>query len=288
MKKLIFSFVLLLLSIIMKPAFAQFTQCSTTGASQGSPISNTTDCFTQPDIQQVTFYKIALCRAQPVAPTALTPINTSSCTTVLENASGSTINIQRNVLVNLVGQTTKPENGVYSYLYIEIDPVMKVQKTAYFSTVRNNTNSSSSGTKCWSLPVNTYANSGGSNPVATSCAADNATTSGIGLTSIINNSLDGGSGFVGTRVFPTTNGPSLTAHLIDSTGKIGTAGVNSLGTVTKIAAYMPQSINMTQSNLLSQIDIFYGNLTGTNISMGGGVVAVFSGGPINPYLGFKF
>ena len=263
--------------------------CSNTGSSTGNRITETTDCFTQPDIQQVTFYKIALCTAQPTAPTTSAPVGLNSCVTVFQNSSGSTVNIQKGTTNNLVGQFTRPLNASYSYLYMEISPSTSAQKVAYFNGTRNNSNSTSSGTKCWSIPASAYANSGGVVPVSTTCGADGAATTGLGLTTTIANSLDGARGFVNARSFPTTAGPELSTFLIDSSGKlVASAPVNGLGTVAKVAGYMQQSANVTQQNLMSLINIYYNNSLGTLVSMGGGAIGIFSGGPFDPYLGFRY
>ena len=270
-------------------SFAQFTTCSNTGSTTGNRIVETSDCYTQPDIQQVTFFKIALCASQPAAPTISSSTDLSSCKVVFQNSNGSTINIQKGATSNLVGQFIKPPNGNYSYLYVEISPAMKAQKVAYFNGTRTNTDGSSSGTKCWSIPVDTYSYSSGSNPIATSCGADNAVTTGLGLTTIINNSLNGNSGFVNARAFPTTAGPMLNAYLVDASNKlVASAPTNSLGSVAKIVGIMQQTANITQQNLLSLVDIRYNNADGVAVSMGGGGVGVFSGGPFDPYLAFKY
>ncbi len=270
-------------------AYGQY--CASTGSSSSSPITETSTCFTQPDTQQVVFYTIALCPSAPTAPTSSSPINLSSCSTIFSSAGGSTLNIQKNVTLNLVGSVSKPRDGTYNYLYLEIDPIMKVQKTAYFNSSRNNTNASSSGTKCWSLSVDTYANSGGANPVATTCGANGATETGLGLTSIINNSLDGASGYVSSRTFSALSPApsSITAYLVDTSGKLASSpGINNLGTISKIAAVTQLSnaitVSKDQSLLFQGINLGFNNSYGTAVSMGGGAVAVFSGGPLSAYL----
>lgn len=290
MKKSFFKIITLAVLFLSSNAYGQY--CSSTGSSSSSPITETATCFTQPDIQQVVFYKIALCPTAPSAPTSTQPINLSSCSTIFSSSGGSTLNIQKNVTLDLVGSVSKPRDGTYNYLYIEIDPTMKVQKTAYFNTSRNNTNASSSGTKCWSLRVNTYANSGGVNPVATTCGANGATETGLGPTSIINNSLDGSLGYVSSRTFSALSPApsSITAYLVDNSDKLVSTspGVNNLGTISKIAAVTqisnPITISKDQSLLFQGINLGFNNSYGTAVSMGGGAVAVFSGGPLSAYI----
>ena len=53
-----------------------------------------TDCVTQPEVQLVTFYKIAVCTSQPTAPTVSTAVDLSSCSTYMSDAAGTTISVQ--------------------------------------------------------------------------------------------------------------------------------------------------------------------------------------------------
>lgn len=277
-------------------AYAQY--CTNTGSSAGAPLTETSDCLTQPDTQQVTFYKIALCTSAPTAPTSSAAIGTSSCTTIFSSASGAVASIQKNLTVNLSGTYTKPAAGTYQYLYMEIDPVMKVQKTAYFTGSRSNTDLSSSGTKCWSLVQTTYAYSSGTSPVATTCGANGATATGLGLTSIVNNSLDGGSGFVTSRTFSAMSPApsSVVAYLVSNAYKVPTnPGVNTPVPGGKIVAYTqlssPLVLSPTNAALVTGVNIGYENSYGTLVSMGSstmpgdvGSIGVFSGGPLSAYV----
>lgn len=276
------------LSIFLCESSFAFTTCATNGSSSSSRISETSDCYTQPDTQQITFYKIALCKSQPTAPTTTVAVDTSSCSTVFQNTSGSTVNIQKGTTVNLTGTFTRPPNGNYSYVYVEISPTMKTKKTAYFVGNRTGTDGGV-GTKCWSLAGSTYGYSSGGNPVVTSCGEDGATTTGLDLTTIYNNSLNGASGYVNTMAFPTTYGGNLTAYLVDSSNKlVATTAANSMGTISKIIGVLPETVNLTHQELVSLIEMKYANSTGTSVSMGGGTMAVFSGGPFDIYFAVKY
>lgn len=287
-KLLSISFLVFGLLFLSKSALAQ--NCATNGQSPDSAIAETSDCLTQPDSQFVTFYKIALCTSQPTAPSLTTPINTSMCSTIFQNTSGSMVNIQKNVTAALAGNFPKPPAGTYSYLYFEIDPTMKVQKTAYFVGSRNG-GAGGSGTKCWSLAVNTYAYDGGGAQVGVTCGSNSATTTGLGVTTIINNTLDGASGYVTSRTFSAMSPApsSLVTYLIDASGKTPpNPGINNLGAISKVAGYTqlssPMALSTQQAQLISGINIGYENLYGTDVSMGGGTVGVFSGGPLSAYI----
>lgn len=293
--KLLFGTILLTL-LSTTSAYAQY--CTNTGSSSSAPISETSDCLTQPDTQQVTFYKIALCTVAPTAPTTSVAIGTSTCNTIFSSASGALASIQKNLTVNLNGTYTKPNAGTYQYLYMEIDPVMKIQKTAYFTGSRSNTDLSSSGTKCWSLVQTTYAYSSGATPVSTTCGSNSASTTGLGLTSVVNNTLDGASGFVTSRTFSAMSPApsSVVAYLVNSAYKTPTnPGANTPVTGGRIVAYTqlssPLVLNEKNASLVSGINIGYENSYGTLTSMGSstvpgdvGSVGVFSGGPLSAYV----
>ena len=275
-----------LFTLLSEGAFA-FTACATTG-SEANRISETTYCYAQPDIQQVSFYKIAFCRSQPTAPTSVAAIDTSSCVTVFENTGGSTIQIQKNITVNLMGAYTRPPNGLYTHIYVEISPAMAVQKVAYFNSSKFNTNSTSSGTKCWSLGTSSYGYQL-NDPTETSCGADGEATTGLNLTTQYINTLDGTVGYVHTKVFPTTYGENLTAYLADSSNKLVTSGTqDGMGAITKIIGVYPQTLNITRAELISLIELKYGNSTGVGINMSGGILFNFSPGPFDIYFAIKY
>uniref|UniRef100_UPI00260ABAF5 hypothetical protein n=1 Tax=Ramlibacter sp. TaxID=1917967 RepID=UPI00260ABAF5 len=112
---------------------AAFPDCTVTGS--GITVTAGTDCNIQPDVQTVTVYKMALCTAKPSAPTAAAATSLSACSTIFEStsATGSPVNIVLNTLASLPdGTVTKPANGTYYYLYVEVDPEVKIQATVQF------------------------------------------------------------------------------------------------------------------------------------------------------------
>lgn len=281
--------------IVFSTQSSAYTLCANNGSSSSSAITETSDCYTQPDTQKVTFYRIALCKSQPTAPTSTSAAGTSSCTDIFRNTSGSTLTIQNGSTVGLSGNVALDSdgrlnlpNGSYNYLYMEVDPSFQQQKTAYFSSSRNNSDSSSSGVKCWSLPVTTYSYSSGT-VVATTCGATGATTTGVGLTTAVVNTLNGAAGFVSSLSF-SCNAPAATinAYLITSAGLLATGVVNGLGTISKVSGFTQLGSAFTVSNgrqkSISSLGIGFLNSGGTAVSQGGGTMSVFSGGPFCTYL----
>lgn len=272
-----------------------YTLCTNNGSTSSSAITETGDCYTQPDIHKVTFYRIALCKSQPTAPTSTSAAGTGSCVDIFRNVSGSTITIQNGTTVGLSGNTAVDSggrlnisDGSYGYMYMEASPSFQQQKTAYFSSSRNNSDSSSSGVKCWSLPVTTYSYSSGT-VVATTCGVSGATETGLGLTTAVVNTLNGAVGFVNSMSF-SCNAPASTinANLITSAGLLATGVVNGLGTIAKVSGYTqlgsPFVIANGKQQSVSSLNIGFLNSGGTAVSQGGGVMSVFSGGPFCAYL----
>jgi hypothetical protein len=295
MKNILFFCGLVLASLLFGAKSYAYTLCANNGSTAASAITETGDCYTQPDTQKVIFYKIALCRGQPTAPTTTTAIGTSSCTNVFYNASGSTTTIVNGSLTGLTGNTALDDGrlslptGTYSYVYMEVDPSFQQQKVAYFATARNNSDSTSNGVKCWSLPVTVYGKSAGS-PTATTCGATGAATTGLGLTTVVNNTLNGAAGFVYSMDF-SCNSPAntISAYLLTSTGLLAsTASNGSLGNIAKIGGFTQVSngFTITRANQKNISSLAFGflNSGGTSVSQGGGVMSVFSGGPFCTYL----
>lgn len=297
--KIFLYFLIILFCLVSKTYAGAISYCAKNGDSPGNSISETSDCLAQPDIQKVTYYRIALCTSQPTAPTDLKPIDLSSCKDIFKNPSGSTITINKNVTTNLTGNTALNNGGglnlppgTYTYLYAEVDPSFQIQKVAYFSSTRNGMGSSSSGVKCWSLPVRTYTWTA-SLPVSTTCGASDAVTTGIGLTTVMVNSANASLGFVPSDSYSCDSPAStINSYLIRTSGQLANAGIDNMGTINRIAGVTalqnPLTVSKQNQNLISQLDIGYLNTYATDVSQvtPGAIpeVLIFSGGPICMYL----
>ena len=280
MKKYIISSLLLLLSNL---AWADVL-CTLNGNGE---ITDTSECKTQPDEQYITIYKVAVCKTQPIAPTLSTAYDVSQCKVVFQSTNGTEFLIKKNTpSVPTDGEFHAPPPGNYTYGFLESSPTMRVKKVAKFSRTMHATNNTS-GTYCWSKVGTLYSVSYiQSGPV--DCGGSMPPSSSVGITTQFISSLNGTNNqFISSYTFPSSQGGNITAHLIDSTGKIGTGVMNGGGTVNRIIGYMP--INLKVTGKTSDMSISFNNSMGTNVGIndwGGGNYGVFSfsGGPFD----FKF
>lgn len=249
----------------------------------GSPISSTSECSSSPDIQQVTFYKAAVCTSAPSIPTTTTPIGLSSCTTVFQSTTGGTVSIQKGVITTLSsGEFTLPPPGSYSYVYLEISPTMNIQATKTFSRTMTSRGNSTTGLVCWSITSSRY----GLDSLSTGSSCGAAADGTLGFNTMQINTLDGTGGLIVTsQTFPTSTGATLQAYLLTSDGKIATASSGSLGTVSKIGGFLPQNITIT--NNTSQMIINYNNTAGTALTINSDTLGQFSAGPFDIFGEFQ-
>ena len=290
MKKYIIGSLLLVLSNL---AWADVL-CTLNGNGE---ITDTSECKTQPDEQYITIYKVAVCKTQPVAPTSTSAYDASECKVVFQSINGTEFLIKKNTpSVPTDGEFHAPPPGNYTYGFVEISPTMKAKKVAKFSRAMYATNGTS-GVFCWSKVGTMYSvSTSTSGPV--DCGASMPSASSVGITSQFVSSLNGSdinNPFISTLSFPSSQGGNITAHLIDSTGKIGVGamlqnGDGDPGTVRRIIGYLP--INLKVTGKTSGLSISFNNSMGTNVGIndwsGGGLprygVFSFSGGPFD----FKF
>ena len=279
---------------------AAFPDCTVTGS--GITVTAGTDCNIQPDVQTVTVYKMALCTAKPSAPTAAAATSLSACSTIFEStsATGSPVNIVLNTLASLPnGTVTKPANGTYNYLYVEVDPEVKIQASVQFSSAMGDANGVTTGAYCWSKAETTYNfsnNFSGPFPAATECGASAPSGTSVGATSSLYNSLmddsgiGSGTGFTNSFVnLPTTAGgaSTLDAYVLDTNGKLlTTQTVNSIGGAKRVVGIMTlPSGGVTVTDATSSIVLGYNNSKGAQISTQSGVtptrVTKFGNGPFD-------
>jgi len=295
MKKIIYSLTLIFCGLIFYPQAYAFTSCVNNGSSTSAAITETSDCYTQPDIQKVTFYRIALCTGQPSAPSTTTAIGTSSCTNVFYNSSGSSTTITYGSLTGLTGNTALTNDrlilptGTYKYIYVEVSPSFQQQKTAYFNTTITNSDSTSTGVKCWSLAATGYSYFYGTFAMTT-CGASGDTATDLGITTSSINSLYGASGLVYSLSYSCDSpASSINAYLLTSGGLLASsAAVNSLGDIAKIAGYtaISDGITVSSSNQQNISSLVFGflNTQGTGLSLSGGTLYQFTPGPFCIYL----
>lgn len=230
-----------------------------------------TDCVTQPEMQLVTFHKIAVCTSQPTAPTASTAVDLSSCSTYMADAAGTTISVQLGATAPFSPATvTAPPNNTYTWAYIELKPELSVQKTAYFDVAMYDTQpSANQGHWCWSqaAPVDTVYYNYSTENHFTSAATLCGTTPGVAApTTRVINSFNGNVGISAATISGAASHP-ITVYLVDQSG-YNPAGSNlvadAMGPVAKLIGIMP--INITVDGSTTGINVVYNNSHGATVN----------------------
>ena len=260
------------------------------------------DCTIQPDEQTVSVYRIALCTAKPGAPTALAASATSACSDIFTSTSstGSPVSIVLNSTVPLSnGTSTKPANGTYTHLYVEVDPEVKIKVAAQFGTAMADSNGNSTGVYCWSKAATTYnfaMNAQNAMPQATACGNSAPAPASVAATSSLYNSMmddsqmQGGTGFTHAFVkLPTTAGglSTLDAYLIGADEKlVTTQTVNTIGNVKRVVGVitLPGS-GVVVSSATTNVVLGYNNTRGAQVGTQSGAspsrIGKFGNGPFD-------
>ncbi len=279
-----------------------FPACSVTNGIVTAPDPGN-DCNIQPAVQTVTVYKMALCVAKPSAPTVLAAASLTGCSTIFEStsATGSPVDIDPNVVASLPnGTVTKPANGTYNYLYVELDPEVKIKASVRFASAIGDSNGFTTGAYCWSTGATTYNfsnNLSGSMPQATACGSSAPGAGSVSATSSLYNSAFNdvlyppGTGFVYSFVnLPTTAGglKTMDAYLINADGKIpNTQTVNTMGDVKRVSGILTlPAPGMTVSDATTKIVLGYNNSKGAQIATQAGPLSTrrltkFGNGPFD-------
>ena len=108
-------------------------------------------CWAQPDTQRVIFYKIAACKSALTQPTAATPLDLTSCTTLFENTAGAAVDVSVGITNPLEGTFTFPPIGTYNFMYLEVDPTFTYRQAAEFNVgITTSGSVDPAGAICWS------------------------------------------------------------------------------------------------------------------------------------------
>ncbi len=238
-------------------------------------ITNTTadtesGCSIQPTIQRIKFYKFALCSAEPTPPTTSTPVDSSRCTTVWENSSGSSIDIVKGVRQAFSGGTSTVPVGSFNYFYFEIDPILGTQAIANFDPPRTGSiENAGTGNTCWSVARNNpyYSERDDRiNPLDGAANCGIASEANPGVSNQFINETGGGF----NDVYTTSRGTALKYYLVKPNYTIpsGAPVPESPNGITKIIAWGPQ--NITINSELVNININYNNSQGSEVAFENG------------------
>jgi len=132
-------------------------------ALAGTTTYDKNQCSQEPDEYKVTFYKVALCTADPYKGAA--DPDFSTCSNIFDNAAGTEKIIKPDTETDLLGGDLILPIGTYPYLVVMVNNHLHIKhKQKYIladgtggATFFGNT--TGSGTYCWTIPaVTTYTN----------------------------------------------------------------------------------------------------------------------------------
>lgn len=232
--------------------------CTVTGGVITVPA---TDCFTEPDYYSITVYEMGLCPSAPTAPTASAAIDVSACQTVFTSTTGASIVVVNGQSSALSGTITNPASGTYTHGYIRIDKTFILKDSSQYSASMNG-QSSGSGVFCATTTDNL------SNSKTSICAATSQTA---GTLTVPLTSFDS-PGFTASVSNSTTEG-TVTAYLIDATGKLATAA----GNVTQLSGVQTFNAPVVITDLTTGMDAAFQVSTGMTIGNNAGTLLLNNG-----------
>jgi hypothetical protein len=280
MKRIIYFFLAIYCVAATNSVNAQ-TACQT---SNGAITDTNSNCYAKPLVYKAKIYKVGVCKSQPVAPTQLSPIDLSSCTAVFTNDSGYEASLNYGAPVNLIGITTKPTIGNYSYTYAIVDPTFKVTSKFTFSANRTNKPSNgapTSGVVCWSKAGIFYSFRSSLIKDLVDCGteAQSAPSETLSKTNAL--------GVTNNLPLTTKNFSTFTGYLVDQNFKTATTTEGSMGTTAYIIAVAPSNISITSSTNVLDISFDVTNGTTLEINNIGYQIEAFGVGPVTPVITIK-
>jgi len=251
---LIFFITLSLQGFLIQNSEAADEKCFINAAGSVAPINNGApfgfDCWGKPDIQTVTFFKVALCKdtlAAPAAITTVTPIDLTSCTTVWENAAGQSVNVSVGLTAPLTGTASIPEPGSYKTLYIEISPTFIYRILARFATNpmrRGGVNSN--GDLCWTVANTAQFSMSATEAASALASVQCGAVPAAGTTTFTFNSFDSPGAVVTITDNEQPSGRTFRAALLKTNGTLIAAPANdTIVAGTKLAAWVANPIKIT-------------------------------------------
>lgn len=239
LRKILGAVAFLVLSVLYSAQATAQSTCSTDGS--GAITATSGDCYVQPDEYYMTLYRVGLCTSIPSA-TTTTAFNTSSCTTIFENAASNRVLVQKGIATPLSGTMTKPPNGAYVAGYIEVAPQFQVKASKVFSGTRVGS-SGGSGTSCWSITGSVYVWDLPVTPTLVECGASAGTA---GVTTQLMNSFNPTSALY-SQTF-TGGGVTVSAYLVKSDNMLPTGGsVANANNVSKLLGVAPMAVTVSSS-----------------------------------------
>lgn len=245
-------------------------------------------CTSQPDLYQVKIYRVAICTAAPTAPTAATAFSAPNCTTIFENTSGASVDVNKGVTSELTGTITRPADGVYVGGYVEMAPQFGLKVSKEFGTPDRNTFPASGvGKYCWSVAGNYYSWASPSNFKNAACGT---TATAGGLANVSMNGFPDTSGNNASFSYSSTvSGQQVGAYLVKADKKLPASGssdlANGIERMIGVATFASSvTIDASSTGYNTQFDVSSGTTVLLSYSLAAGnkqYVDAFTNGPFS-------
>jgi len=245
------------------------------------------ECQDQPLVQNVKFYKAALCSSRPGAPTLATPIDLSSCKTIWSNPAGEILNVQKGVATGFTSGTFAEQStlvGTYTFFYMELDPTFTYKWAGRFNAAMTPDGVGARGGSAFcftnGVSARTWNNGAGSRPGLTCTALDlAAATASAVLTDVSFNAFsEDATDTIIIDDVPTPSGKVFSAAILNPTNTMSLAVQNTAPIAgSRIGAWGAQNV---QVKVDSDFELQFSNTEGITLQLvnANGVILGISGG----------
>ena len=243
------------------------------------------DCAFAPDEYTVTIYEMGLCTSEPTAPTTSSAYALDTCSTVINSASGQTINLAAGSELTLT-DVTRPTNGTYTHAYMVLGNDFGITVTKQFTNTMHRYNTATSGNFCWTTSGTEY-NSDWGGPPANPTTFANCGTEGEAAPAMYTEILDHFDTDTYNYGPVSVESGNLTAYLVtDSNDRL----VNAVKTADRIFGKQTLGTAVEVTNTSSTFVVSFGvnQATSTQMSDEGSLntydVIAFGSGPFSAFI----
>ena len=244
-------------------AYAADPACTTSGGVITRDLVNSNisiDCTIRPEIQTISVRRLQLCWAKPTGPTTFAKAVVSNCSNTVFGSK----TLAQQVTINEgsaspLSDITKPSANNYTWVYLELDPTIKLKSKAQWSGAMVGAAGGAGGDYCWSTNPTTLYMHGfnlGGGTFAAKCGATHNEDGSYDTTTFAMNSLTYDT-FVTSAVIAQAEtflniGP-IYLYLVNSAGILieggGSGKTNITNGVSKIIAIWQQKVTVTAAGI---------------------------------------
>ena len=108
-------------------------------------------CETEPDLYEITIYKLYLCESAPTVATTTTTVVLTPCSQIFNNDDGAIASVISGQDINLDGTYTRPPNGTYTHGYAYMDNAFGITWSGEIASSMEGGTGGTSGVHCASV-----------------------------------------------------------------------------------------------------------------------------------------